>query len=264
MPVELRKRKAPPAPAPVPEPPAKKPSKSKVTTAATANKVKAAVVKGVKAAVTTNGSSSSSSSSGKPSVGDIIPLSDDDNNNFGGQIVTNDGTKTSLKDLVDKSKSGVVLFTYPKASTGGCTNQVCLFRDSYTDLTKEGLAIYGLSTDSPKANTSFKTKQNLQYPLLCDPGATLIGAIGFKKTPRGTTRGVFAVDKAGKVLLAEAGGPAATVDAVRKLVAATGGAATTTKEEEEEEEETIAATDSNKPVVINGQAAVQEKEKGGG
>jgi peroxiredoxin Q/BCP len=86
-------------------------------------------------------------------------------------------------------------------------------------LTAGGLAIYGLSTDSPKANTTFRTKQNLPYPLLCDPAATLIGAIGLKKTPKGTQRGVFAVSKEGKVLLAEPGGPAATVDAVKKIVA---------------------------------------------
>jgi peroxiredoxin Q/BCP len=104
-----------------------------------------------------------------------------------------------------------------------------MFRDSYTDLTKEGLAIYGLSTDSPKANTTFKTKQNLPYPLLCDPSAALIGAIGLKKTPKGTTRGVFAVDKSGKVLLATPGGPAGTVDAVKKLVAA--GVISSTKDE---------------------------------
>ena len=36
------------------------------------------------------------------------------------------------------------------------------------------------------------------------------------------TRGVFVVDKAGKVLAAEPGGPAATVDVVKKLVAAEG------------------------------------------
>ncbi len=109
------------------------------------------------------------------------------------------------------------------------TNQVCLFRDSYSDLTKEGLLIYGLSTDSPKANTTFKTKQNLPYPLLCNPSATLIGAIGLKKTPKGTTRGVFAVDKTGKILLAEPGSPAGTVNAVKKLVAA-GGISTTKAE----------------------------------
>lgn len=85
-------------------------------------------------------------------------------------------------------------------------------------MTATGLAIYGLSTDSPKSNTTFKTKQNLPYSLLCDPNATLISAIGMKKAPRGTTRGVVVIDKAGKILAAEAGGPAATVDVVRKLV----------------------------------------------
>ena len=70
----------------------------------------------------------------------------------------------------------------------------------------------------PKANTTFQTKQKLPYPLLCDPSATLIGAIGLKKAPKGTTRGVFVVDKQGKVLVAEPGGPAATLAAVKKLV----------------------------------------------
>jgi peroxiredoxin Q/BCP len=58
----------------------------------------------------------------------------------------------------------------------------------------------------------------LQYPLLCDPNATLIGAIGLKKSPKGTTRGVFVVNKEGKVLAAGAGSPAGTVDVVKKLV----------------------------------------------
>lgn len=98
------------------------------------------------------------------------------------------------------------------------TTQVCLFRDAYTSLTADGLAIYGLSTDSPKANTTFKNKQNLPYPLLCDPKATLIAAIGLKKHPKGTQRGVFVVDKKGKVLVAEPGGPAATADRVKALV----------------------------------------------
>jgi len=100
-----------------------------------------------------------------------------------------------------------------------------LFRDSYTNLTSTGFSIYGLSKDSPKANTTFKTKQNLPYPLLCDPSATLIGAIGLKKAPSGTQRGVFVIDKSGKVLAAEGGGPAATVEVVKKLVA--GGATET-------------------------------------
>lgn len=117
MPVELRKRKAPAAPPP--EPPAKK-KQSKV--AKVAEKVKEAVkprgrppkaapapAEEAPAAAATNGVT------GKPQVGDIISL-----DSFGGEVETNDGVKTSLKALVDESKAGVVLFTYPKASTPGC------------------------------------------------------------------------------------------------------------------------------------------------
>jgi len=39
-----------------------------------------------------------------------------------------------------------------------------------------------------------------------------------QKAPKGTKRGVFVVDKAGKVLAAEGGGPQATVDVVKKVV----------------------------------------------
>lgn len=104
-----------------------------------------------------------------------------------------------------------------RASTSG-TKQVCLFRDNYESLTSTGLSIYGLSADSPKANTTFHTKQKLTYPLLCDPSAKLIGAIKLKKTAKSTQRGVFAVNKDGKVLLSQPGNPAGTVEAVRKLV----------------------------------------------
>ena len=85
----------------------------------------------------------------------------------------------------------------PVISSG--TTQACLFRDEFTPLTATGYAIYGLSTDSVKSNTTFKNKQNLPYALLCDPSMTLIGAIGMKKTPSGTTRGVFVINKDGKV-----------------------------------------------------------------
>ncbi|KAI1459281.1 AhpC-TSA-domain-containing protein [Annulohypoxylon moriforme] len=245
MPVELRKRKAP---APAPEPPTKKQTKVSKVAAKVKEAVKSKPAKPAKSA-DANGSSKAA----KPVVGDIIAL-----DGFGGEIETNDGKKTTLKDLVDESKSGVVIFTYPKASTPGCTTQACLFRDSYEPLTKGGLAIYGLSSDSPKANTTFKTKQNLPYPLLCDPSATLIGAIGLKKAPKGTTRGVFAIDKAGKVLLAEPGGPAATVDAVKQLVAEGEGDAAKDEPADEKPEEKSA--EEAKPT--NGEATEDKKDDG--
>lgn len=52
---------------------------------------------------------------GSVKVGDTITVE-----GFGGEIETNDGVKTSLAKLLEESKAGVVLFTYPKASTPGC------------------------------------------------------------------------------------------------------------------------------------------------
>lgn len=216
MPVELRKRKAPPPP---PEPPAKRATATKkaaapkkTAAAKVKDAVKETVTKVAEAATFTNGAAAASAE--KPAVGDVITL-----DGFGGEIALQTGDSTTLAALAAKSKKGVVLFTYPKASTPGCTRQACMFRDEYTALaTESGFDIYGLSTDSPKANTTFKEKQKLPYELLCDPGATLIGAIGLKKAPKGTTRGVFVVDKAGKVLAAQAGSPEGTVKVVREIV----------------------------------------------
>lgn len=51
----------------------------------------------------------------------------------------------------------------------------------------------------------------------------MIKAIGFKKAPKGTQRGVFVVNKDGKILAVEAGGPASTVEVVKGVVKAEGG-----------------------------------------
>ena len=105
MPPELRKRKAPAV-----EPAAAPPAKKKGPVAKAAAKVKEAITGSPKAAKT-NGSPSAS----KVAVGETINLE-----GFGGEIETHDGVKTTLKKLVDESTAGVVLFTYPKASTPGC------------------------------------------------------------------------------------------------------------------------------------------------
>ena len=100
MPVELRKRKAPAPPAAAP--PAKKKAPAKKAAPKPAKK-----------------DAPAAAAKGKVAVGDSITL-----DGFGGEIETNDGKKTTLKKLVDESKSGVVLFTYPKASTPGCKHSL--------------------------------------------------------------------------------------------------------------------------------------------
>jgi thioredoxin-dependent peroxiredoxin len=104
MPVELRKRKDPPA---QPPPPARK----KTATGKLAQ-AKAAVKNAVTGA---SSKKEKAAPAGAPTVGSTITLE-----GFGGDIETHDGEKTSLAKLVEDSKAGVVLFTYPKASTPGC------------------------------------------------------------------------------------------------------------------------------------------------
>lgn len=98
MPMELRKRKSPAEPAP--PPPAKKKLSKKA--ADKANEAEA-----------TNGVGSPTR--GPPTVGSTISLED-----FGGIVKTHEGDETTLAKLAAESKNGVVLFTYPKASTPGC------------------------------------------------------------------------------------------------------------------------------------------------
>ena len=137
------------------------------------------------------------------------------------------------------------------------TKQVCFFRDSYEPLTATGLSIYGLSNDSPKANSTFKSKQNLPYPLLCDPAQTLISAIGLKKAPKGTTRGVFVIDKSGKVLAAEPGTPEGTLNVVKKIVGGGAGASAgdAAKEKEDAEIAKTASEVADTAAKVDGAAA---------
>jgi len=231
---ELRKRPAREAPAAAP--PAKKKAVSEPK--AIVKKAVAAVKEKVTgttaaAATTTNGSAKS-----VPEVGDVVDLAD-----FGGEFETQDGKKVTLKQLVDESKGGVVLFTYPKASTPGCTTQACLFRDGYDILTSSGLSIYVLSGDSPRANTTFKTKHTFPYDLLCNPSYSLIGAIGLQDKPaKRTKRGVFIVDKAGKVLAQQRGGPQATVDATKEVVDGMGSGDVNGEAKAEVEDKKVAET----------------------
>ena len=69
-----------------------------------------------------------------------------------------------------------------------------------------------------------------------------------KKAPKSTTRGVFVVDKEGKVLAAEAGGPAATVEVVKKLVGGGKSAGAVAKAPATEASTDTAMTDAPAPV----------------
>ena len=57
-----------------------------------------------------------------------------------------------------------------EAGTPGCTKQAASFRDAYDKFKAKGVAVYGISSDSPEKNKEFAQAQQLPFPLLTDQG----------------------------------------------------------------------------------------------
>jgi peroxiredoxin Q/BCP len=77
-----------------------------------------------------------------------------------------DKESVNFADLYQKGP--VVVFFYPKANTPGCTKQACSLRDAFADLSKEGVQVLGVSTDSPEAQKKFIMDHQLPYSLIAD------------------------------------------------------------------------------------------------
>ncbi|MEL6262669.1 MAG: thioredoxin-dependent thiol peroxidase [Cyanobacteria bacterium J06626_6] len=76
-----------------------------------------------------------------------------------------DGNVVSLSSLKGQR---AVLFFYPRDNTPGCTQEACAFRDAYSELQAQDVAVFGISTDSAKSHAKFAAKHNLPFPLLVD------------------------------------------------------------------------------------------------
>ncbi|GAA5950555.1 hypothetical protein JCM3765_000527 [Sporobolomyces pararoseus] len=100
------------------------------------------------------------------------------------------------------NESGLVIFSYPKANTPGCTTQSCNYRDMKSEFETLGYKVLGLSRDSPKSQSSWKTKHDFKYDLLCDPEAQLLKKLGATESQK---RCHFIIEKGGKLLEAKIG-----------------------------------------------------------
>ncbi|WP_030906386.1 thioredoxin-dependent thiol peroxidase [Streptosporangium amethystogenes] len=114
-----------------------------------------------------------------------------------------DGTTVSLEQYRGRR---VILYFYPAAMTPGCTKQACDFRDSLASLTSAGLAVLGVSKDTPAKLAKFVERDALTFPLLSDPDLEVhkaYDAYGEKmmygKTTVGVIRSTFVIDADGKI-----------------------------------------------------------------
>jgi thioredoxin-dependent peroxiredoxin len=110
---------------------------------------------------------------------------------------TETGASLSFADVY---KTGYTLvYFFPKADTPGCTAQGCSLRDAYADLTKLGVTVIGVSTDSVEAQKAFKGKYKFPFTLIADTDKKVLRAFG-QDSLMFASRQAFLIDKGGKVV----------------------------------------------------------------
>ena len=100
----------------------------------------------------------------------------------------------------------LVLYTYPKANTSGCTAEACSLEAHKDELAAEGYMIVGVSKDKTENQAKFAEKYSLSFPLIADTDTALLQQLGawgekkmYGKTTVGIIRTTFLVDEEGIV-----------------------------------------------------------------
>ena len=89
-----------------------------------------------------------------------------------------DGEKISLADYKGQN---LVLYFYPKANTTGCTHEAVEFSSALEQFKAVNTAVVGCSGDSLEAQTKFKTRYKIKFPLLADTEFDVIDAFGARR-----------------------------------------------------------------------------------
>jgi peroxiredoxin len=113
-----------------------------------------------------------------------------------------DRTPVTLSD--ELKKGPVVLAFFPAAFSGTCTQEMCTFRDSMSDLKRLSANVIGVSTDTFFALNAWADAQRFSFPLLSDFNKTVISAyevvnpdmIGLMNIAK---RAVFVIDRNGVI-----------------------------------------------------------------
>jgi len=72
----------------------------------------------------------------------------------------------------------VVLLFFPLAYSSVCTTEMCHFRDQWTEWSKLGARVFGISVDSPFVTDRFRNDEKIPFPILSDFNRTVATAYG--------------------------------------------------------------------------------------
>jgi peroxiredoxin Q/BCP len=115
-------------------------------------------------------------------------------------LANQDGQVTALASFAGH---WLVVFAYPKDDTPGCTLEGRGFSAAKADFDRINARVAGLSQDDVASHKSFCNKFGFTIPLLADPQAQLLNALGVQKSDyKGTmywNRTSFLVDPQGVI-----------------------------------------------------------------
>lgn len=127
-------------------------------------------------------------------IGDTIP-----------EVLGIDQDGNEIKASAYRGKK-IVLYSYPKANTPGCTAEACSLQARKAELEAAGYAIIGVSKDKPELQKKFADKYGLTFPLIADTDTTLLQTLGCwgekvacGRRTIGTLRTTYLVDENGVI-----------------------------------------------------------------
>lgn len=89
--------------------------------------------------------------------------------------IDQDGREIKASDYQGRK---IVLYSYPKANTSGCTAEACSLQAHKEELAAAGYDIIGVSKDKPTLQKKFADTLGLQFPLIADTETTLLQQLG--------------------------------------------------------------------------------------
>ena len=100
--------------------------------------------------------------------------------NVGDRIPEVLGTDQHGKTIKASDYKGrkIVLYSYPKANTSGCTAEACSLQAHKAELEAKGYAIIGVSKDKQESQAKFAENNNLEFPLIADTSTELLQTLG--------------------------------------------------------------------------------------
>ncbi|MCQ2225244.1 MAG: peroxiredoxin [Paludibacteraceae bacterium] len=100
--------------------------------------------------------------------------------NVGDRIPEILGIDQNGKEIKSSDYRGrkIVLYSYPKANTSGCTAEACSLQAHKAELEAKGYAIIGVSKDKQETQAKFAEAQGLEFPLIADTSTELLQTLG--------------------------------------------------------------------------------------